>query len=352
MFGTEAARRGVVRARLQQDRGDARRSTRGASPTDGRAQRHHRRHRRLRAGQHQQELPVHREGHVPDAAATRSRSAFLYEDVDYSQVNQNTGPTFTAPDGRQTATGARIIIVPDLNFGRIYRVTRANFNVERADDAAVLQLLRAGPVEGDRSADRQRRPALRGSGARRHDLGTLAHARRRDARRVPPEEQLGAAPRRRLRRARRRPVALYANWGRFFARIPNDLAARALSVDEGITRGDYFDAGLTRPIPNGTVTQTPTGAPITQHFLLAGTGTDLIDPDAKLSYKDEFVAGYEWEAMPNTTLGIRYIHRNIGRVLEDISPYSAVGLRLRRGRGVLDRLRPHQPSDRARRRRR
>ena len=42
---------------------------------------------------------------------------------------------------------------------------------------------------------------------------------------------------------------LYANWGRFFARIPNDLAARALSADEGFTRGDYFDASLTRPIP-------------------------------------------------------------------------------------------------------
>ena len=29
-----------------------------------------------------------------------------------------------------------ITILPDINFGRIYRVTRANFNVERADDAA------------------------------------------------------------------------------------------------------------------------------------------------------------------------------------------------------------------------
>ena len=35
------------------------------------------------------------------------KAGFLYEDVDYSQVNQRTGPTFTAPDGRQTATGAR-----------------------------------------------------------------------------------------------------------------------------------------------------------------------------------------------------------------------------------------------------
>jgi hypothetical protein len=35
-----------------------------------------------------------------------------YDDVVYSQINQRTGPTFTAPDGRQTATGAQIHRAP------------------------------------------------------------------------------------------------------------------------------------------------------------------------------------------------------------------------------------------------
>src|SRR5438552_9752079 len=78
------------------------------------------------------------------------------------------------------------------------------------------------------------------------------------------------------------------NYGRFYARIPLDLAARALSADDSFTRGDYFDANLTRPIPAGTPTQTPaqkaTGASTTTHFILAGTGADTIDPEAKLSY--------------------------------------------------------------------
>src|SRR5207302_10457899 len=56
---------------------------------------------------------------------------FRSDDVDYQQLNQRTGPTFTAPDGRQTATGASIQIIPDVTFGQIYRVTRANFNVSR-----------------------------------------------------------------------------------------------------------------------------------------------------------------------------------------------------------------------------
>ena len=57
---------------------------------------------------------------------------FEYDDVDYAQVNNRTGPTFKAPDGRQTATGASIDVLSGPSaFGKIYRVTRANFNIER-----------------------------------------------------------------------------------------------------------------------------------------------------------------------------------------------------------------------------
>jgi outer membrane receptor protein involved in Fe transport len=59
------------------------------------------------------------------------KAGILLEDVDYSQSNQRTGPTFAAHDGRQTGTGASITVLPDVNFGQIFRVTRANFNVLR-----------------------------------------------------------------------------------------------------------------------------------------------------------------------------------------------------------------------------
>ena len=252
------------------------------------------------------------------------KGGFLFEDVDYSQANQRTGPTFTAADGRQTGTGASISILPDVNFGRIYRVTRANFNVERDTTQKYVSFFvqdqwKANDrltVNGGVRYEDQR---LVGSGAPLLALDGQTFDEFRLKNNWAPRlgfvyDVVGSG------RSR-----LYANWGRFFARVPNDLAARVLSVDEGLTRGDYFDAGLTSPIPNGTATQSSsTAAPITQHFLTASSGTDLIDPNAKLSYQDEFVAGYEWEALPNTTVGFRYIHRNIGRVLEDISPYSAV----------------------------
>ena len=38
-------------------------------------------------------------------------------------------------------------------------------------------------------------------------------------------------------------MKVYGNWGFFYSKIPNDLAARALSSDAGVSRADYFDAG-------------------------------------------------------------------------------------------------------------
>ena len=60
-------------------------------------------------------------------------------------------------------------------------------------------------------------------------------------------------------------MKIYGNWGLFYARVPNDLAARALSADAGISRADYFDAGLTQPVPDGVL-----ALGTTSHFLQPG----------------------------------------------------------------------------------
>ena len=68
---------------------------------------------------------------------------------------------------------------------------------------------------------------------------------------------------------------------------------------------------------------------MTNHFILAGVGADTIDPEAKLSYTTELVLGVEREIMPRTTFGVRYVHRNMPRVLEDVAncPMAAYELR-------------------------
>jgi len=231
-----------------------------------------------------------------------------FDDVTYANRNQRTGPTFKAPDGRQTATGATISIIPDINFGRIYRVTRANFNSERTTTQQYpVFFLQDSWKVGDRLTVN---PGIRYEQEKMS--GTLIQdftMKNNWAPRIGLAYDVTGDGK----------TKVFGNYGLFYARIPNDLAARALSSDDGFTRGDYFDANLTTVVPNGTATITPTGSVTTNHFVLAGVGADTIDPNAKLSYENELVLGVEREVAPGTTFGIRYIYRNFGRVLEDIA---------------------------------
>lgn len=233
---------------------------------------------------------------------------FQYDDVDYSQINQRTGPTFTAPDGRTTATGAQITILPDVNFGRIYEVTRANFNSGRT----TLQKYANFFVQDTwKATDRLTiNPGLRYE--QEQLAGTIITDFKLKNNWAP---RIGAT----FDVTGDGKTKLFGSYGRYYARIPNDLAARALSADDSTSRADYFDAQLTHPIPNGVVTQVPDGGEITNHFVLAGVGADTIDPNAKLSYTNEYVVGFEREVMRNTSVGVRYVYRNIGRVLEDVA---------------------------------
>jgi outer membrane receptor protein involved in Fe transport len=232
-----------------------------------------------------------------------------YDDVKYQQLNQRTGPTFLAADGRQTATGASIQIIPDVNFGRIFRVTRANFNVSRDIPQTYVNIFAQ-----DSWTVTSR---LTVNGGLRYEQEKMSGTVIKDfelknnwAPRIGATYDATGDGR----------TKIYGNYGVFFARIPVDLAARALSTDDGFTRGDYFDANLTSPIPAGTVTTDPrTGTSTTNHFILAGVSADTIDPDTKLSYTNEFVLGIDREVMPQTTIGVRYIYRDMPRVLEDVA---------------------------------
>ena len=106
---------------------------------------------------------------------------------------------------------------------------------------------------------------------------------------------------------------VFASWGRFYAMIPNDLAVRAMSADAGITRQDYFDSALTTPIPNG---QSFGGT--TSHLRFAGLHPAIIDPDAGSTYKNEFLAGVEFDVLQGANLSFRYIRRTMPQILEDI----------------------------------
>ncbi len=230
------------------------------------------------------------------------RYGLAYDDVAYTNRNQRTGPTFVAPDGRTTATGAQISILPDPAFGRIYRVTRANFNSGRDTAQRYLNVfVQDSWKAGDRLTIN---PGLR------YEQETLDGAQVKGfALKNNWAPRIGAT----YDPAGDGKTKIYGSWGRFYSRIPNDVAARHLSADDAMSRGDYFDAELTRPIPAGVL-----AGGVTNHLLLQNPTAGAIDSDAKMSFIDEFGIGVEREVMANTSLGIRYVHRGIGRILEDI----------------------------------
>jgi hypothetical protein len=108
-------------------------------------------------------------------------------------------------------------------------------------------------------------------------------------------------------------MKVFANYGWFFAKIPNDLAARALSADAGVTRADYFDQSLTHPVPDGV-----SAAGTTVHLRFAGLNASQFDPKARSTYSTETLVGWQWEAAPGLSVGANYQRRRYGRVLEDI----------------------------------
>ncbi len=130
-------------------------------------QRHHRRHRLLRAGQPQPELPVSGEGDEHHRRTSGASTACSSRTSTTTRSTTAPARRSRSPDGEQTATGATIQIIADPAFGQIYRVTRANLNTARSTDAALHELLRPGHVAGRRPADDPSRHPLRAAGARR-----------------------------------------------------------------------------------------------------------------------------------------------------------------------------------------
>jgi hypothetical protein len=245
------------------------------------------------------------------------RYGFDYENLDFSQLQQYSGPTFTAPNGQQTATGATVDIIPDPDFGQIYHVSRASLTAARPTTQHYVAVFvedewKIGNSLTIRPGVRYEQETLSGSIVRDFSLKNNWAPR------------IGVV----WDPTRSGHGKVFANYGRYYARVPNDLAARALSSDASIT-ADYFDANLTRPVPNGTVTTNGlTGDVTTTHFTLLGGSADDIDPDAKLSYYNEWVAGMEHSVARGLDLGVRFIHRDIGRVLEDVQPYPVVAVSL------------------------
>jgi len=100
---------------------------------------------------------------------------------------------------------------------------------------------------------------------------------------------------------------VYANYGRFYENIPQDINIRAFGGEaQAFAYNFSADPGNTTAL-----TTTP------RRSALLGGSAEPVDPNLKGQFIDEYVGGFEYEVRPDTTVGVRLIYRNLGRVIED-----------------------------------
>lgn len=272
--------------------------------------------------------------HIFNAAGQHQlRYGGQFEDVTFQRDFGRTGPQFTLANGIVTRTGASILVLADPAFGKIYRAEQANFGPTPETHQKYLSFFLQDTWQvGKRLTLRpglrwERQRLVGGDPPLCHPDDSLPGAGDGSGQAIPCEftfsnnwaPRIGAT----YDVLGNGKSKVYASWGRYFVKIPNDLATRALSADQGVTRADYFDAGLTRPVPDGVV-----AGGVTQHLVIAGAAAATFDPDAKSTYQDEFAGGVEFEVADALNVGVRYVHRSIPRILEDYQPAPLVAFEL------------------------
>jgi len=283
------------------------------------------------------------------------RYGVSYEDIDYLQGTGRTGPTITLANGQQTAAGASVQIRRDASLpgGVFYRVTRSDLTAGRQTYQKYLSFFlqdtwTIGKKLTLRPGIRYDKQKLEGPGSGEGELPYCYPGAP-----GPIVDGIPTGPPWRPSQAGEGPSIpctrtfdnnwgprlgatydirgdgrskLFASFGRFYVKIPNDMAARAMAADASVTRGDYYDAALTQPIPTGVL-----AGGTTTHLTIPGNFPAIFDLNVKSTYSQEFVGGFEIEPAQGVNLGLRYIRRNIPRVMEDVAPaqmllYSILGV--------------------------
>ncbi len=235
------------------------------------------------------------------------RYGVSYEDVTWASVFASTGPRHTLRNGEQTGSGVRISGLSDPNFGTVYRISRAGLTRERYSDQKYSAV-----YAQDKFFVNDRLTISAGLRYERQELIGGANSVTFDDNWA-PRLALTWDPSGSGR------MKVFGSYGLYYARIPNDLALLTFGGGGRVIWADYFDPELTEPIPDG-VEALGTRA----HLLISSGSPATVAPDAKSTYIQEGILGFEFEALPRLTLGIQYLYRNMPRVLEDLANAAAV----------------------------
>jgi outer membrane receptor protein involved in Fe transport len=112
---------------------------------------------------------------------------------------------------------------------------------------------------------------------------------------------------------------VYTSFGRFYEYVPLDLANRSLTGEPSANYGTIISS-CKNPSDPRTCAFDPNYALATSASGFGFVGNSIsVDPKIKGQYTDEYQAGVQYQVYREITVGVDYIHRQIGRVIEDMS---------------------------------
>jgi outer membrane receptor protein involved in Fe transport len=127
---------------------------------------------------------------------------------------------------------------------------------------------------------------------------------------------------------------IFANWGRFYENIPNDINVRSFGAEiDDIQNNNnrqlipgqagYNPACNVNHMAGTTPAVQLAGCNDLGAASLLGGGTEFVAPGITGQYTDELVLGAEYEVLPDVKIALTYTHRTIPNVIEDMSSDNA-----------------------------
>jgi outer membrane receptor protein involved in Fe transport len=116
---------------------------------------------------------------------------------------------------------------------------------------------------------------------------------------------------------------VYAFWGRFFEAIPLDMNIRAINGEKYIITQYVNNTELTSSNwynVNGSPLATNTPWSVRRVSTL--TAITPLDEDLQTQYDDQFVVGGERQVGRNLAVGVRFVDRELRRIIEDIGTFT------------------------------
>jgi len=116
---------------------------------------------------------------------------------------------------------------------------------------------------------------------------------------------------------------LFGHWGRFYENVPMDINVRAFGGEiinfARIRTSTAFENACPAAINATTAAELEMCPFNNRSHSQSGGGTEYVAKTTKGQYIDEIILGGEYEVMADFKVGLNYVHRELPRVIEDIS---------------------------------